>query len=303
MLRSLMTRLFGSAPAAVPAGQAGASPIDAEFNPMERKRRKRWRTLLQTTGEADRLAKLENIHRGKRAFFIGNGPSIKNQDLTLLADEITFVTNWFVNHDQYDGIRPTYYCISSHEVFGGWNAKPPLLNKELRDGIAAREWKSHHVFPLWARDAIRADSVFADERTNFLIFERPKAEISRRGTMTWDVTKNLDDGYTGIVTFCLPLAYHMGIREVYLLGCDCDYQISAPQDPKAYFYDFKKHSTTTSKFETLDRIWGPGGEIFTVYEIVRREAEARGVSIRNATAGGLLEVFERVSYETLVGKP
>src|SRR6185295_12690269 len=28
-------------------------------------------------------------HKGKRCFVIGNGPSLKNQDLSLLADEIT----------------------------------------------------------------------------------------------------------------------------------------------------------------------------------------------------------------------
>jgi len=270
------------------------------FTADQQVERARWRELLTESGEAARLAKLKDIHLGKRAFFIGNGPSIKGQDLTKLAGELTFVTNWFGNHEDYERIRPTYYCISSHEVFGGWNAETPTLNTDLRKVLVGREWASQFVFPLWARPTLLADPDFGGKPPYYMVFERPKAEISKRGTLNWDVFGNLDDGYTGIVTFCLPLAYHMGIREVYLLGCDCDYQIKTEQDPKAYFYDFSKHSTSTSKFQTLDRIWGPGGEIFRVYEIVRREAESRGMIIKNATAGGLLEVFERVPYERLV---
>lgn len=274
---------------------------DAEFSRGQRAKRQAWRERLESSGEAELLRSLKDIHKGRRAFFVGNGPSLRSQDLRRLAGEITFVTNWFANHDDYDAIKPDYYCISSHEVFGGWEADPPQLSQELRSAIGAREWRARHFFPIWARDAVLGDELFAREKTNFLIFEKPKGLISQRGTLNWDVLSNLDDGYTGIVTFCLPLAYHMGIREVYLLGCDCDYQIKSAADPKAYFYDFKKHTTRTSKFETLDRIWGPGGEIFQVYEIVRREAEARGMVIKNATHGGLLEVFERASYEELVG--
>jgi hypothetical protein len=273
---------------------------DAGFAKRDVAKRQQWRELLVSTGEADRLGHLKDIHKGRRAFIIGNGPSLKQQDLTKLSKEVTFVTNWFANHDQYDLVKPSYYCISSHEVFGGWSAKPPQLNGDLRSAIELRNWKSHHFFPIWARDAVLSDPTFARERTNFLIFERPKAEISKRGAMSWDVFRNLDDGYTGIVTFCLPLAYHMGIREVYLLGCDCDYQIKSATDAKAYFYDFAKHSTSTSKFETLDRIWGPGGEIFDVYAVAKRSGEALGMKIFNATEGGLLEVFDRASYEHLV---
>src|SRR5712692_1717642 len=37
-------------------------------------------------------------HRGQRCFVIGNGPSLKDQDLSPLANEITLVTNSFYVH-------------------------------------------------------------------------------------------------------------------------------------------------------------------------------------------------------------
>src|SRR4051794_30859438 len=36
-----------------------------------------------------------NRHKGKSCFVLGNGPSLKNQDLAPLVNELTFVTNTF----------------------------------------------------------------------------------------------------------------------------------------------------------------------------------------------------------------
>lgn len=45
--------------------------------------------------EGRRLKKLKNIHLGKRCFIIGNGPSLKAEDLSKLYknNEITFAFN------------------------------------------------------------------------------------------------------------------------------------------------------------------------------------------------------------------
>ncbi len=40
-----------------------------------------------------RLKKYQNLYNGKRCFVIGNGPSLKNTDLSLLKDEYAFGMN------------------------------------------------------------------------------------------------------------------------------------------------------------------------------------------------------------------
>ena len=40
-----------------------------------------------------RLTELKDIHTGKRAFIVGNGPSLKQTDLTKLKNEFTFGMN------------------------------------------------------------------------------------------------------------------------------------------------------------------------------------------------------------------
>src|SRR2546421_12970023 len=42
--------------------------------------------------------KLGGRHGGQRCFVIGNGPSLKRQDLAPLADEVTFVKSAFWKH-------------------------------------------------------------------------------------------------------------------------------------------------------------------------------------------------------------
>src|SRR5262245_5805286 len=70
--------------------------------------------------ERFRLRRFKNCHlQQRRCFIVGNGPSILKQDLTLLRNEITFVTNWFILHDLYEQISPTYLCVSDEATFRG----------------------------------------------------------------------------------------------------------------------------------------------------------------------------------------
>src|SRR5689334_4044737 len=51
-------------------------------------------------------------HKGRRCFVIGNGPSLKEQDLSPLVDEITLVTNSFYAHPIVgDSWQPSYYFL------------------------------------------------------------------------------------------------------------------------------------------------------------------------------------------------
>src|SRR5689334_13019477 len=63
-----------------------------------------------------RLAELKDIHKGKRAFIIGNGPSLKQTDLSKLRNEITFCMNRFYLAFPELGFAATYLCISNELV-------------------------------------------------------------------------------------------------------------------------------------------------------------------------------------------
>ncbi|MFZ1415929.1 MAG: hypothetical protein WAS73_15330 [Defluviicoccus sp.] len=265
-------------------------------------RRQQNRKDYLESGAYDRIATLAGVHAGRRAFIIGNGPSINGQDLTLLQNEITFVTNWFVNHPRFTDINPAYYCVSSHEMFGGWNNPAPSANPDWLKAMTAFAGRSHKIFSFRFKDYIERSRIFPAGECDYLLFDRPKHLVDARGDINLDLSQPMDDGYTGIITFCLPLALHLGIREIYLVGCDCDYGLATPDAPKKYFYDYSRHTTSTTKYDSLKRIWADNGPIFQAYQVVSERFAAAGARIVNCTAAGRLEVFPRARYETVVGR-
>src|SRR5512136_2754506 len=61
-----------------------------------------------------RLAEFKDRHRGQRCFVIGNGPSLKQTDLTKLRNEVTYGMNRIYLAFPELGFGTTYYvCINS----------------------------------------------------------------------------------------------------------------------------------------------------------------------------------------------
>lgn len=254
-------------------------------------------------GEYARIAALKDVHKGRRAFILGNGPSLAQQDLSRLEGEVTFVANWFANHDGFDALKPRYYAISSHEMFGGWARQNPVLNASFVEKLTRHAHKPEMFFSHRFRRALLDDPALQGYERRFLMFDRPKFLADEVGGLEFDLSQPMHDGYTVLLTFCVPLAVHMGITEIYMVGCDCDYGIQANTDARSYFYAPTEHATSSTKAENITRIWAENGPLFRVYELARDACAARGVTMFNATAGGKLEVLPRVDYDTVLSRP
>ena len=106
-----------------------------------------------------------------------------------------------------------------------------------------------------------------------------------------DVYLFSDDPYAIVyhgmtVTYsAMQLAVYMGFKEIYLLGCDCDYS-----GEKQHFMDYGL------KTETADN---PESKAIAAYTTAKNYADEHGIKIYNATRGGKLEVFERVDLDSL----
>ena len=252
------------------------------------------RKLFRQSRAYDRLNSLKNTATSERCFVLGNGPSLNGMNLEVLKNEDTFVTNWFALSDICKTISPTYYCISSHELFGGWNNPRPEFNKDLYKIINKNCKNSTHFFSFAFSDYLENNDMFEQERLHYLLFEKPKYQLDEEGELITDLSRHMHDGYTGIITFCIPLALHMGYKEIILLGCDCDYKIQKNSQEKAYFYNYKLHTSKTTSTEGLQRAWAANGPAFRSYEIVKNSTSS--ARIYNATAGGKLEIFERKNF-------
>lgn len=228
--------------------------------------------------QSKRLERFRNIHAGKRCFLIGNGPSLKTQDISRLAGEITFAANFFPCTDLISQLTPTYYCFSD------WRVLKPKPNDKASHALRRIPNETISFFPIRVIRSIERFSDIPTEKTFYLNFV-PTKEIWRINDFSHDVTKAVYLGTTVIIDFCLPLAIFMGIKDVYLLGCDTDYS-------SGYFYSS----------EDVSALQPPGWyqNVTNSYQIAQTKVKPLGVTIRNATRGGKLEVFERIQFESLV---
>jgi len=68
------------------------------------------------------LVALKNIHKGQRAFIIGNGPSLRKTDPNLLQNEITFGCNAIFLMPNF---QPTYYFVE--DILVAEDATPHII--------------------------------------------------------------------------------------------------------------------------------------------------------------------------------
>jgi hypothetical protein len=105
--------------------------------------------------------------------------------------------------------------------------------------------------------------------------------------------------YGGSISWALQLAALRGFNPIYLLGCDL-YEYRGPSEPDINHFhpDYCPYKVRKS---TGEEMIGPAEwerlnqRLILSHEIARRSAHEMGIEIYNATVGGRLEVYQRVS--------
>jgi len=247
--------------------------------------------------------KLKNIHRGERCFIVGNGPSLKEQDLTLLKDELTFVVNNFHLHPAFPIIKPRYYCIVDC-YYQYEKDNPRWLPAANLDVLKEIETNSHpqttFFLPAYFKKTIEKSGAFKNRKVYYLAF---KGSIIRTyPRVETDITKPISGG--NFVSFaCLFLARYMGFKKIYLLGMDHDWKINTWGKAENHFYSGSR--TAENENELKKNLYYYNGQMALkeTYDIINELFAAEGVCVFNATHGGYLDAFERANYEELFKKP
>src|SRR5688572_9122706 len=148
------------------------------------------------------LAALKDIHKGKRAFVIANGPSLKQTDMSRLKNEITFGMNRIYLMFPELGFSTTYLAMVNDLVIE--QTANDLANLSLPKFIA---WRSRRHFPR---------QLTVTQVPTFLYTSYTGPHFSR------DVRGRVWEGAT-VTNVTLQLAFHMGFQQVILIGADHNY--------------------------------------------------------------------------------
>ena len=225
---------------------------------------------------AQRLMAYQDQFAGKRCFVIGNGPSLKEMDLSYLKDEYTF------------GMNRIYLA------FEEWGFQTSFL-VSVNDLVIEQCWEDFHnlktpKFISWRAKNLLYPKGDPDQYTQFLYTTYTGKKFSRK------IIDRFWEGAT-VTYVCLQLAFCMGFNEVILIGVDHD-----------FISEGKANQTVVSDGDDLNHFspayFGKGfrwqlPDLETselAYRLARENYEKAGRRVLDATVDGKLNVFPKVEY-------
>ena len=242
-----------------------------------------------TLADGGRMRDLHNIFAGERCFIIGNGPSLNQLDLSKMGDDRTFAVNGIFLAADKMRFDPTFYVVEDTSVL-----------KENLEAIKAYP-ASYKIFPSIYRNLVgEADHIYYFMMNRGFYEQRSQNYCVPR--FSTDPGQRLYAGQS-VTIINLQLAYYFGFSEVYLIGMDFSYVIpdsaerkgdvltSTEDDPNHFHPDYFGKGKTW-KDPKLDRV-------LANYRLADAMFRTDGRRIVNATAGGKLEIFPRVDYDSL----
>ena len=245
--------------------------------------------IASVTGfKEQNLKKINSLmqkHYGERCFIIGNGPSLKIDDLNQLINEVTFASNKVYLAFDKTNWRPSYYSVCDTLVAkNNWKRIKNLsVNQVHLDIIRPRSYFLYRQF-LWVSALPQLN--FKTEKLMF--------------------SENVVSGaYVGgsVIYFQIKLAYWMGFKEVILLGVDFSFKD---------YDDTKNNGIIVSKGESNHFLpeYRTKGEKWNVplldkqkaaFEVANELFNGAGRKIFNASRYTKLNVFEKLSLDTVLG--
>ena len=223
-----------------------------------------------------RLKVLKDSRRGERCFIIGNGPSLRQTDLSRLCNEATIGVNRIYLAFPEMGFPTTYYLAMNDLVIEQCAADIQALTMPKFIAWRSRRWLGP------------ADDLYFLYST----YTGPKFGGG-------DITRRLWEGAT-VTYMALQVAFYLGFQTAILIGVDHNFTtqgkpnttvVSQEADPNHFNPNYfgKGFRWQLPDLETSERS----------YAMTRHAYEAAGRKVLDATVGGKLQVFQKVEYSSL----
>ena len=226
------------------------------------------------------LAAYQDKHQGQRCFIIGNGPSLRKTDLSLLKNEFTFGLNRIYLLFPELGFSTTY-LVSVNDLV-------------LEQCAAEMQTLSLPRFVTW-----RSRGWFhPDPGITFL-----DTDFTGEETFAQDCLGRIFEGYT-VTYVALQLAFHMGFKEAILIGVDHNFQTQGPANQAIVSQGDDPNHFAPNYFGKGFKWQLPdlaGSE--RAYKLARQAYQQAGRRVLDATVGGKLTIFDKVDYLTLFNPP
>ncbi len=226
----------------------------------------------------------------KRAFIIGNGPSLDWTPMDDLIGEDTFAMNrihllWNRRRLLW---RPTYYFA--------WDWTGPTMEQDVMNNYA--QPNAIVITRKDLQDRFPRMRIDFEWPTRFITATpcgiHTSTNISRPERMPKKWHLPMLCGFGSTLNVAMQSAVIMGYDELYLLGCDLGF-VPEPEDgPGLNHFDPTYRTYDDHPLEERD------ATLIRMHEIAKKACAERGVKVYNATLGGILEVYPRVDLQEVL---
>jgi len=233
---------------------------------------------IYVTDNERKLATFKNKHKNKRAFIIGNGPSLTIDDLDMLKDEITFASNKIFLAFDETSWRPTYYSVEDSYDMNEYYDKV----KDLDCSVKFLPVKHLLAYPK-IKDAIYYPLI---------------------KNKSYDCSNNLIKGiYPGcsVSYTMLQIALYMGFSEIYFIGMDFSYKVPSMQSDNLILEHMDESNHFHKDYRKKGDKWLEPNEDCQLEALksAKRFVDLNDIKIYNASRKTKLELFDKVNFDTL----
>ena len=225
-----------------------------------------------------KIRKFKDIHKGERCVIIGNGPSLKAMDLSVLKGEVTFGMNRIYLLFDRIPFEPTYFVSINELVLRQYSGEISQL-----------------TMPKFINWNTRANFDLTDKSIIFL-----KDSLKLTDEFSTDLSGKIFSG--GTVTFvAMQIAYYMGFDKVILIGVDHNFsqkgipntvQLKKSSEDLDHFHP--QYFPAGSKWQLPDLLRSE-----FAYLVARKQFEQDGRKIIDATIDGKCEIFEKSEFNSI----
>ena len=259
------------------------------------------------------LLALKGGHAGESCFIVGNGPSVRMDDLDRIraSGADSFGANRITDLFPKTSWRPTYLCVMDPGFLTG-------LGRTTSMGEYLDTLRGEGVGNVFFNSTMLED-VPEGRREGVVFVDVPGASMFRTNLAPFSDDASVYVSDLGSVThFSIQVAAYLGYGDIYLYGVDDSYTKYLGPDG-AFHIDNSVEShvegmRANQDDEHADHVPLTQFEAYRMrgfadlrktalgYAMCREWAESHGVSIRNATRGGKLEAFERVDFDSAIAE-
>jgi hypothetical protein len=236
--------------------------------------RVRWDLRVESYVSRRRMRAMHDLHAGRKAVILCNGPSLLRTDFSLLAGSGAFVFGLNKINLLFDktSLRPDAIV-----------AVNPFVIEQNAEFFNSTE------LPLFL-DSLGLGRIKSRSSVTFL-HSSSVIKFAR------DCSVSICQGHT-VTYVALQLAYHLGFTEVALVGCDHSFSQKGPANlavvagPRDVDHFDPNYFPAGVKWQLPDLAQSEAS-----YLMAREVFEASGRRIVNCTEGGNLDVYERASLK------